>query len=68
MAAEHLDDAHRPAKAGVGPDEDSSGSSSNEEVDQRLGEPEIDLTNAQGRPFPPIEAWVIDVDVEPVLM
>ena len=68
MAAEHLDDRRRPAKAGVGPDEDSFGSSSNEEVDQRLGEPKIDLANAQRRPFPPVAPWVVDVDVEAVLM
>lgn len=67
MAAEHLDDRRRPAKAGVGPDEDSFSSSSNEEVDQRLGEPKIELANVR-RPFPPVPPWVVDVDVEAVLM
>lgn len=68
MAAEHLDDGRRPEKACVGPDEDSFSSSSNEEVDQRLGEPKIDLVNTQRRPFPAVEPWVVDVDVEAVLM
>jgi hypothetical protein len=68
VTTEHLDDRRRPAKAGVGPDEDSFGSSSNEEVDQRLGEPKIDLANAQRRPFPPVQPRVVHVDVEAVLM
>ena len=68
MAAEHLDDARRPAKARVGPDEDSFCASSNEEVDQRLGEPNVDLANTQRRPFPPVEPRVVHVDVETVLM
>jgi hypothetical protein len=68
VATEHLDDRRRPAKTGVGPDEDSFGSSPNEEVDQRLGEAKIDLANAQRRPFPPVEPRVVHVDVEAVLM
>jgi hypothetical protein len=68
MAAEHLDDGLRPAKACVRPDEDSFSSSSNEQVDQRLREPKIDLANPQRRPFPPVEPWVVHVDVEAVLM
>jgi hypothetical protein len=68
VAAEHLDDRRRPTKACVGPDEDSIGSSSNEEVDQHLREAKIDLANTQRRPFPPVEPRVVHVDVEAVLM
>jgi hypothetical protein len=68
VAAEYLDNGVRPAKACVGPDEDSLGSSSNEKVDQRLREAEINLANPPRRPFPPVEPWVVHVDVEAVLM
>jgi hypothetical protein len=68
VATEHLDDRRRPAEACVGPNEDSFSSSSNEEVDQRLGEPNVDLANTQRRPFPPVEPRVVHVDVAAVLM
>ena len=68
VAAEHLDDGRRPAKACVGPDEDSFSSSPNEEVDERLGEPKVDLANAERWALPPVEPRVVHVDVEPVLV
>jgi hypothetical protein len=68
VATEHLDDRRRPAKTCVGPNEDSLGSSSNEELDERLGQPKINLANTQRRPFAPVEPWVVHVDVEAVLM
>jgi hypothetical protein len=68
VAAEHLDNGLRPAKPCAGPDEDSFSSSSNEEVDQRLGQPKINLANTHRRPLPPVEPWVVHVDIEAVLM
>jgi hypothetical protein len=68
VATDHLDDRRRPAKTCVGPNEDSFGSSSNEELDDRLGQPKINLANTQRRPFAPVDPWVVHVDVEAVLM
>jgi hypothetical protein len=68
VATEHLDDRRRPAKTRVRPNEDSFSSSSNEELDERLGKARINLANTHRRPFPPVEPWVVHVDIEAVLM
>lgn len=68
MAGEHLEHGRRPAQARVGPHEDSLRSGSNEEVDQRLRQPKINLANTQRRALSPVEPWVVHVDVEAILM
>jgi hypothetical protein len=68
VSGEHLDDSRRPAKARVRPDEDSLRSGSNEEVDERLRQPNVDLADTQRGPLSPVEQWVVDVDVEAVLV
>jgi hypothetical protein len=68
VAGENLDDGGRAAKARVRPDEDARRTRLDEEIDERLRERKVDLVDPCRRPLAPVEAWVIDIDVEPVLM
>jgi hypothetical protein len=68
VSGEDLDDSWRPAKTRVRTDEDSLRSRSNEEVDERLRQPKIDLADTQRGPLSTVEQWVVHVDVEAVLM
>jgi hypothetical protein len=65
---EHLDDAGRAVKVGVGTDEDELRTSSHEPVDQILGEPAVDLGDRSRGSLTPIATRVVDVGVEPVLV
>jgi len=65
---EHLDDAGRPVKAGARADEDDLRVGAHEPVDQVLRELMVDLADPARRPFAPVEAGVVDVGVEPVLV
>jgi hypothetical protein len=68
VSGEDLDNSWRPAKTRVRTDEDSLRSRSNEEVDERLRQPKIDLADTQRGPLSTVEQWVVHVDVEAVLM
>jgi hypothetical protein len=54
VTTEHPDDRRRPAKACVGPNEDSFSSGTSEEVDKRLRQPKINLANTQRRALSPV--------------
>ena len=68
VGRKHLDDRGRPAQAGVRPDEDLRRAGRDEAVDQVLRERPVDLTRNCRRALAPIAPWVVDVDVEPVLV
>lgn len=68
VTLQHLHDRRRAAEPSVGPDEDACSPSPDEEIDQRLRKRQVDLSDRRRRPFAPVETWVVDVDVETVLM
>jgi hypothetical protein len=68
MVREHLHDGRGSAEAGAGADEHADRPCVDEAIDEVLGEPPVDLVRALGRPFPLVEARIVDVHVEPVLM
>ena len=68
MMDEHLDDAGGTMKVGVGPDEDDLRARPREPVDEVLGEPVVDLPDRPRRSLAPVEARVVDIGVEPVLV
>ncbi len=68
VGRQHLDDRRRAAQAGVRPDEDLRRAGGDEAVDQVLRERPVDLTRKPRRELAPIAPWVVDVDVEPVLV
>ena len=68
VAWEHLHHTGRPAEPGVRPDEDPHGSGTDEPIDEVLRERPRDLHRRVGRPLASVSAWVVDVDVEPVLV
>ena len=61
-------DAGGAAEAGREADEDHLRSRGDEAVEQRLGETEVDLVVRRGRVQLPVDARVVDVDVEAVLV
>src|SRR5918992_252301 len=65
---EDLDDVRRPGEARVGPDVNDIRTGCHEEVEQCLGEAAVHLLGSLRRPLTPIEARVVDVRVEPVLV
>ena len=65
---EHLDDAGRTAEVRIGTDEDDLRARAHEPVDEVLGEPVVDLVDPPRRPLAPVDARVVDVGVEPVLV
>jgi hypothetical protein len=66
VMGEHLDDAGGAVKAGARADDLRPGA--HEPVDQVLRELMVDLADPARRPFAPVEAGVVDVGVEPVLV
>ena len=58
----------RTAEAGVRADEDPLRPGADEAVDEVLGQLRIDLLRGERRPLAAVEAWVVHVDVEPVLV
>ena len=65
---EDLHQPARPPEAGVRPDEDPDGSGAHEPIREGLRERPCDLRRRVGRPLTSVSAWVVDVDVEPVLV
>ena len=68
MVREHLHDVRWPAQASARPDEHADRPRADEAIEEVLGEPPVDLARALGWSLPLVEAWVVDVHVEPVLM
>src|SRR5207249_4331605 len=58
----------RPDEPSVRPDEDPDGPGADEPIDESLRERTRDLPRRVGRPRASVPAWVVDVDVEPVLV
>jgi hypothetical protein len=61
-------DTGRPGERGVRAHVDELGTGRHEAVDEVLGEAEIDLAHSQWRPLAPVQARVIDIGVEAVLV
>ena len=57
-----------PVRGRFGTDVDRHRSRGDEHVDQLLGECNVDLCDRARRTLAAVEAWVVDVDVEPVLV
>src|ERR687886_543181 len=68
VPGEHLNDGRGTAQPRVRPNEDASGPRADEEVDERLREPKVDLRHLQGRALASVQPRVVDVDVQAVLM
>src|SRR5687767_12223824 len=68
VVPEDLDDVRRPGEARVGPHVDDVRTRCHEEVEQCLGETAIHLLGSLRRPLTAVEARVIHVGVEPVLV
>jgi hypothetical protein len=68
VVPEKLDHSARTGQAGVRADEHELGACGDEAVDEILGETVIDLRGNARRPLAPVGAWVVDVDVEAVLV
>jgi hypothetical protein len=68
VVPEDLHDAGRSRQARVRADVDEVGAGSDEEIYEGLGKGPVDLLGALGRSFSPIEARVVNVRVEAVLM
>ena len=62
------DNVTRSAQVGRVADEDLARACGDEAVEQLLGETSIDLRGGSRRLQPSVAAWVVDVDVEPVLV
>src|SRR5215218_761352 len=68
VVREHLDAAGRPGEPGAGSDEDDLRPFAQEQVDERLRPPPVNLGGEPRRALASIRPWVVDVGVEPVLV
>lgn len=68
MVGEWDNDPGGPTQSEAGTDEDLLGSGGDEAVDQVLGESEIDLPRACRGPHVVVDAGVVDIDIETVLV
>jgi hypothetical protein len=64
----HLDDVGRTPEIRVWADEDEDGTGPDKPVDQVLRQAPVDLSGDLGWTLAPVQAWVIDIHVEPVLV
>jgi len=68
VVPENLDHSARSGQAGVRADEHEHGAGGDEAVDEILGKTMVGLRGEARRPFSPVGARVVDVDVEAVLV
>ncbi len=68
VRGQHFDDRRRPCQPGVRSHEHVRRAGGDEPVDQVLREPPVDLPRADGRALAAVEARVVDVCVEAVLV
>ncbi len=68
VVGDRLHHVRRPGEAALEADEDVFRSGVDEEVDQRLCQPAIDMARRARFSFPSVPARVVDVDVEAVLV
>jgi hypothetical protein len=68
VLCEPLHDSWAAAKPCPRSHEDPDRARAHEAVDQILREPAIDLRDPLGGPLEPVTPWVVEVDVEPVLV
>src|SRR5918994_242406 len=68
VVGQRLHHLRRTPQAGAGSDEDVLGPGGDEAIDELLSQAEVDLGDGQWRELSAVEARVVDVDIEPVLV
>jgi hypothetical protein len=68
VPGEDLHDTRGPTEPGVRADEDELDAGPNEEVDESLGEKGVDVGRRERSALAPVEARIVEIDVEAVLV